>query len=363
LVTPFDPLGWDYENYRVPVANGLVSGKGLYSEIDYNQMPVYPYLSAFMLLLVGTQHASLMAIAIKFPQVVADSLIPVMLYQLGKALNQKKAGWYSSLIYTFNPYSIYEIANASFHSIAALLTLITIYCLLQQRPYLVGISIALGFLVSQYPLVLFGVVVAHWRYKLRDTFIAATSFVICTFSVLAMVLLPYGTSISEMYTDLRAHPIYSPEGYQNTSRDVISGLTFITSWQFSLWSRIWLILFAVFLVIPLFLFMKNPRLDGIVDVVTIQLALLSIFFISNHTKHTLWLLPWVLFWAFMHGGTIRSVPFVILIGYFLRRMQGVLPRKYLIGDIVLGIGGIWIIFSIIATLKTWGEINSLPPEE
>ncbi|MHA2172260.1 MAG: hypothetical protein ACXAB7_20495 [Candidatus Kariarchaeaceae archaeon] len=341
MVTPFDPLGWDYENYRVPVANGLVSGKGLYSEIDYNQMPVYPYLSAFMLLLVGTQHASLMAIAIKFPQVVVDSLIPVMLYQLGKALNQKKAGWNSSLIYTFNPYSIYEIANASFHSIAALLTLITIYCLLQQRPYLVGISI----------------------YQLRDIFIATTSFVICTFSILAMVLLPYGTSLKEMYTDLRAHPIYGPEGYQNTTRDVISGLTFITNLQFSLWSRIWFILFVLFLVIPLFLFLKNPRLIGIVDVVTIQLALLSIFFISNHTKHTLWLLPWVFFWAFMHGGMVRSIPFVILIGYFLRRMQGVLPRKYLIGDIVLGIGGIWIIFSIITILNTRREINSLPPEE
>jgi hypothetical protein len=343
IVTPFDPLPFDYEKYRLPIAMGLSQGKGLYNGIHYNQMPIYPYLTGIMILLVGTESEILTPLAIKLPQVIADSFVPYFLYRIGYQLNQRKQGVVSSIIYALNPYSIFEIANATFHHIASLLALMALYYLLQQRTYLVGVLISLGFLVSQYPLIIMGLMIVYWRTNLLAMVKTSIGFILTTTLILGLVLIPFGTSLKQMSRDLSSHPVYTSEGYQNTIRDIITFVDFFYELSYDLWFQVWIIGFVTFMITPLVLYLRRPIEMKLIDVIVIQVTLLSIFFISNHTKHTLWLIPWVIYWSIGEKGWARITPFLIFFGYFLRRMQGMLPEKYLAGDIVLGLTGIWII--------------------
>ena len=352
LVTPFDPLEIDYPNYRIPIALGLANGKGLYNEIHYNQMPLYPYLSAIMILMVGTENDLIMAMAIKFPQALADAIIPYFLYEISRDINYKKAGLISSLIYSVNPISLFEISNATFHPIASLFSIVSIYLLIREKSFLVGVTISLGFLVSQYPLIIFGVVIVLWKNEPDKIVNSILGFITITTIILGFVLIPFDTSLRQMFDDLSKHPVYTETGYQNTSRDLYTLFNHFLDIPFSIYFQIWSVIFGILLLFPLILLYRNPRQERIIDVLTMQMTLLSIFFISNHTKHTLWLFPWVLIWGFRKDGKNIILPFLIFLGYFLRRMQGALPGKYLIGDSVLGITGALIMYIIINDLLT-----------
>ena len=72
----------DYYLYRIPIATKLANGGGLYGDVFYNQMPIYPYLTALMVLLTGTDNETLLRVAIKFPQIVGDSIIPIFIYKI-----------------------------------------------------------------------------------------------------------------------------------------------------------------------------------------------------------------------------------------------------------------------------------------
>lgn len=153
-----------------------------------------------------------------------------------------------------------------------------------------------------------------------------------------------------MYTDLRGHEIYE-KGFQNAVRDFISLIDKYVELPFSIWSKIWFMIFGAFMITPLLLYLKKPIESKLIGVITMQITLLSIFFISNHSKHILWLIPWLLFWSFYRKGSTIYSPIFVFYGYFLRRLRVILPGKFLFGDIVLGLTGIWIISLILIDLN------------
>ncbi|MHA2028177.1 MAG: hypothetical protein ACW99Q_02205, partial [Candidatus Kariarchaeaceae archaeon] len=49
--------------------------------------------------------------------------------------------------------------------------------------------------------------------------------------------------------------------------------------------------------------------------------------------------------------TRTYIPIFILLGYLLRRLRTFLPGEFLVGSIVLGFTGVWIIVKIIGELR------------
>ncbi|MHA2252845.1 MAG: glycosyltransferase 87 family protein [Candidatus Kariarchaeaceae archaeon] len=365
VFTPFTFYDADYKQYRIPVATGLLDGKGLYSEIAYNQMPVYPYISAFMLFLVGTSNSTLTRMAIKFPQVLADACIPFVLYKISLEIssqqqnneNIKRSGVLASVVYALNPMGLYELSNATFHFIASLFLLLAVYCLLKNKPILVGFLISLGFLVSQYPLFVWGIVFIYWRNDVGKIIRSGFSFLFITIAILGATLIPYNTSIQQMVENLNSHNSYQAR-VLNATQVIVKVIELGIELPNNVWSTIWLIVFTLCMLLPLYLYFRNPLPTHIIAVITMQVTLLSIFFISNHSKHTIWLLPWILLWSFTKRDIRIYIPLLIFLGYFLRRLRTFLPGEFLFGSIVLGFSGIWILAKIIRELKNSNTVTS-----
>ncbi|MHA2248841.1 MAG: hypothetical protein ACXAD7_00700 [Candidatus Kariarchaeaceae archaeon] len=358
LFTPFTLYDADYRQHRIPVATALLDGEGLYSEIIYNQMPIYPYISAAMLYLVGTSNSRLTQMAIKFPQVLADACIPYVIYKISLSISFqqqnsehiKRSGVIASVVYALNPMSPYELSNATFHFIASLFLLLAVYCLLENKPILVGSLISLGFLVSQYPLFVWGIVLIHWRNDIGKIVRSGLAFLFITIAILSATLLPYNTKLEQMVENLNKHEIYQAR-VLNAVQVIVEVIELVVDVPYDVWSKIWLLVFGVFMLLPLYLYLRNPFPSQLVEVITMQVTLLSIFFISNHSKHIVWLIPWILLWSFTKRDTRIYTPFFIFLGYFLRRIRLFLPGNFLYGSIVFGITGIWILTLIIKDLK------------
>ncbi len=334
---------YDYINYRIPISHGIVNGSGLYSDLKYNQMPVYPYLSALMYFLFGDQNDILTAVILRFPITVADSIIPIVLYYLGIEFRTKKEGIIASTIYVFNPLSLIEISVATFHSIGTLFLLLSVYFLFQKQYFIAGICISLGFFTSEFPIIALGVTFVYLRHDLRSLIQSVLGFTITSTLILSIVLIPSDTSLSEMYNSLKVHPIY-----KGTIRGVISELFefFHNNYNVSekLYYDIWLIIFLILAFLPLIFYMRYSDKNLLLDVLIIQVSLLSLFFTANHTKHIFWLFPWLAIWVFVQGGNIRFSILFLTITYLLRRLTQDFFDDYVwISTVILGILGVWII--------------------
>ncbi|MHA2276600.1 MAG: hypothetical protein ACXAC2_12565 [Candidatus Kariarchaeaceae archaeon] len=334
---------YDYVKYRIPISKELNNGSGLYSDINYNQMPLYPYLSALMYFIFGNQNDVLTAVLLRFPITVADSIIPIVIYQLGIKLNKKQQGTMASIIYALNPMSLIEISVASFHSIGTLFLLLSIYYLLDNKFALSGVYVSLGFFTSEFPLIALGASFVYLRNNLIDFSKQIIGFLSTSTTVLLLVLIPSDTSIQTMYSSLERHPIY-----KGTIRGVVSELYEFLHNNFGvqeeIYYEIWLVLFLAFSVLPLILILRNSTEVVIFDVIIMQMTLLSIFFTANHTKHIFWIFPWLSFWACVYGGRIRYSIILITITYFIRRYVQDYHNEYVwISTILLGFTGFWII--------------------
>lgn len=357
LSTPCEMTSFDYVVFRLPIAQELAEGKGLYSDVVYDQMPIYPYITALAILIVGTENKVLTAMAIKLPLAVADALIPVVLYRLGKKLEYNHAGLLASLTYALNPMSFHEIALAHWDSVVTLLVLLAFCCLIDHRPCAFGLLISLGFLTKEYPLFLFGVALVHWRNDLLKLVQAGVSFMLLTVSIVAAVMMPWGTTWNEVADGLSSHPIYQDDMH-NPVRDGVLVLRLFIDITFAAWISVWAVLFLVLVLLPMWFYVKKGSdCDRrLMDVVVVHVVMLSTFFCSMHSQFMMWLLPWALLWGFRQWemdpvisrkSTISAlfVPVAIVRGYSLRKMSIIA-----FGDTLITMAGFWILISALRSL-------------
>ncbi|MCH8907522.1 MAG: hypothetical protein IH840_10570 [Candidatus Heimdallarchaeota archaeon] len=130
------------------------------------------------------------------------------------------------------------------------------------------------------------------------------TFFTLTTVVIGLTLIPYGTTFTQMLSDLLDHPIY-------TEPIVDQAITI----DARIWFFPWFVFFTSLQAFSLVIFLLNPEESTLIDVITLQLTLMSIFFISTHAQFTLWLLPWLIFWGIKHGGKSITSPIFILLGY------------------------------------------------
>jgi hypothetical protein len=345
IVTPFGLNTHDYHDFRLPVAIGLAKGGGLYNDVHYNQMPIYPYITALMVMLVGTNNLIFTGIAIKLPLAVADACVPIIIYKIGLRLNKSKEGLITSIFYAINPISILEVYWARWDGFASLIVFIAFYYMLQNRPYHFGVFISLGFLLKEFPLFLFGIAIVYWQKDWRKIIKSISTFITSTLFIFGLVMIPYGTTLNQVIDDLLGHPIYK-----------VSFVTIIPSFSEIaelIWVSLWFIIFMTIEIIPLIIYYRDPDESIIIDVITLQMTFLSIFFINTHCQFLLWLLPWLIFWGMIKGRNASLSPIFLIIGYFLLRfgIDLLIFPLQLLGAIILVIIGIWITNQIL--LKTF----------
>lgn len=363
LITPFAFKGsGDYYIYRLPVAIGLSEGDGLYNDVHYNNMPIYPYITALAILIVGTENTTLTAVALKLPLAIADSFIPLLIYKIGIQIDHYKEGLITSLVYAVNPISLLEVQWARWDGFASMIVLLAFYLMLQKRPILFGLTVSFGFMLKQYPLFIFGLAMVCWKDEITILIKAIITFTLSTILVLALVLLPFNTSLNQMINDLSGHPIYQGEHSAvkiayNCPPD-IDNQTFCTILP-ELLIIIWFIVFMSFQFLSLVLYNKNPSDSNLIESITLQLTLLSLFFINRHAQFTLWLLPWLIFWGIKNEGKNVLMPIFLILGYFGLRFgidHSIEVIKNL-GKIILLILGLFLM------VKTTSNLKSIEPQK
>lgn len=341
IVTPFGLNTYDYRKFVLPVTIGLAKGGGLYNNVHYDQMPIYPFIAALMVMLVGTNNEIITGIAIKLPLAVADACVSIIIYKIGLRLNKSKEGLITSIFYAINPISILEVYWAHWDGFASLIVFIAFYYMLQNRPYHFGVMISLGFLLKEFPLFLFGIAIVYWQKDWRKIIKSISTFITSTSFIFGLVMIPYGTTLNQVIDDLFGHPIYSPMRFIGTHQYLLILVS------------LWFIIFMTIEIIPLIIYYRYPDESIIIDVMTLQMTFLSIFFISIHSQFLLWLLPWLIFWGMIKGRNASLLPIFLIIGYFLLRfgIDLLIIQLELLGVIILVMIGIWITNQIL--LKTF----------
>ncbi|MHA2029541.1 MAG: hypothetical protein ACW99Q_09130 [Candidatus Kariarchaeaceae archaeon] len=359
IFTPLAVNSFDYVEFRLPIAERIANGEGLYSDIDYNQMPIYPYVTAFMVILVGTKYDILTAMAIKLPLVIADFFLCLFIYKVGNLLNLRKEALFSSLIYALNPISIAEITLARWDVVVSLTIFICLYFLLKDRPVSLGVTIALGFLTKEVPLFFFGATIVYWKNDLIKVAKTILSFFSTLIVVLFLVLVPYGTSPKQMLDGLLSHPIYEEEANScgdachAPSQDIMNFFGLFTNLPEITYIGIWTIVFGILTLLPMYLYIKNPKEEKLFSVILVQITLLSIFFWSMHSQFLLWSLPWAIFFVIKEK-KYYPIPAIIVISYILRKITynaitvGILDFP---ADIMLIIVGAIMIYEALKDLR------------
>ncbi|MCE7736386.1 MAG: glycosyltransferase family 39 protein [Candidatus Heimdallarchaeota archaeon] len=338
MIAPWLTTTYDYTEFRIPIAQGLYNGGALYNDVNYNHMPIYPYLTWLMVSLVGFENEFLTSLAIKLPQIVADSLIPLVIYRIGVKLDKENIGLKASAIYALHPIPMYEILWATFHSIASLFLLLAFYFMLDDKPSITGIFLSLGFLTSQYPLFFFIIVGGYWLHHKKKIILSFLSFTLSTAIIVALVLVPNGTSLDQMLTDLRAHPSYQAIG-QQCPRPILILINEISGISLDVLNIIAITLFLIFVLIPIYPMINKNYEVSIIDFIVYEMILLTIFFYCIHTKYILWLLPFIILWSVDRNDRFSNSTNIILVGYIFRRLFFYIPRDFWPNDIIFGFIG------------------------
>jgi 4-amino-4-deoxy-L-arabinose transferase-like glycosyltransferase len=289
-------------------------------------MPIYPYMTALMVTIVGTENKYITAMAIKFPLVIADFILCLFIYKVGHQLNYKKEGLFTSLFYAINPISIAEITLARWDVVVSLTIFICLYFLLENRPFALGATISLGFLTKEVPLFFFGSVLIYWIRDWKKIIQTGLSFLVTLVGILLLVLVPFGTTLKQMIDGLTSHPIYAEEANScgdachAPSQDIMNFFGLFIDLPETTYVIIWAVIFGIFTLLPMYLFVKNEgNEEKLFSVILIQITLLSIFFWSMHSQFLLWSLPWTIFFVIKEG-RYYSIPPIIVVSYILRKI-------------------------------------------
>lgn len=340
ISSTYNIYSYDFNTFRLPIAQGIVAGNDIYNDLGYNQMPIYPYLTALILLVVGTKYNLLTAVALTFPIAVADYVICLLLYRIGKMKDKEEIGLLTSVIYALNPISMHVISQSNWDSFASMFVVLSYYYYLKNKPYLLGTIIGLGFLTKQFPLFFFGFLLINWSDRILDFTKSVLSFTLTTIAVLGATLLPYRTTLMDMVSSLGSHPIIQSESPSPISR-IYDLFNLISAINYENFQYIWASLFLGIYLCSLYIGYIHGTSDLEIELLTIHLTLIAFFFISMHSQFILWVLPWLI-WSTLSTKMHNSTPFIVMIGYLFRKSE-----LTIIGDILLLLSGLYVIIYLL----------------
>jgi hypothetical protein len=214
--------------------------------------------------------------------------------------------------------------------------ILSYYYYLKNKPYTLGIFIGLGFMAKQFPLFFFGFLLIRWSDRLLDFAKSVISCILTSVVILAAVLLPYDTTLMDMVSSLGSHPIIQSESPSPISR-IYDLLHLISGLSYENFRYIWAVLFLGVYLFSLYIWYKNQNDEMEIEILTVHLTLIALFFISMHSQFILWMLPWLI-WSTLSTKMHYSIPILVIAGYVFRK-----TTLTILGDILLLTTGIYII--------------------
>ena len=96
--------------------------------------------------------------------VLADSLIPLLIFMLGKKYLRKELAFLVSIFYALNPVSIIEVGwSGHFDPLPSLFTLLSLYLITEKRFTTSSVSLAVASMLKWYPIFLLPVFLAYFK--------------------------------------------------------------------------------------------------------------------------------------------------------------------------------------------------------
>lgn len=150
----------DMESYLLSVKLWTQGGTPFSDEGAGNAYPPLAYLFWLAVFRISPTIA-----AMKSSFILADSLIPLVLFYLSKKLSPGINPYASSLLYAINPLSLIEVGwSGHFDVLPSITVLISLYLLYDGRMALSGFFLAAGMLFKWYPLFILPLA-AVWAYR------------------------------------------------------------------------------------------------------------------------------------------------------------------------------------------------------
>lgn len=240
---------YDWNEYRLPIAEQLSMGEMLYRDVPYNHMPIYPYYTGLAYYVFGDSYVALM-----FPAILGDALIAPLLYLLTK--NHLIAS-----LYLVSAVSIQECGNAHWDGLTTLFLLLAISYNDDVR---FSVFTAVGICLKQFPAVALIRVFLGWKELKKLLYTAAIALAIVS---VFLVLCP-----REFIGGITGHPVYSGNASEGT---LVGSMGAFLPW----WA--WAVVFVTMLGITLFTF----RASNYRNTVGILVFLVTFMMFITH-KHT-----------------------------------------------------------------------------
>ena len=251
LYATLDPIDtFDWNVYRLPVAEQLSQGEMLYRDVPYNHTPIYPYYTAIAYSLFGDSYLALM-----FPAILGDALIAPLLFIL------TKNHWIASL-YLVSAVSIQECSNAHWDGLTTLFLLLAIS---YDDDVKFSVFTAVGIGLKQFPAVTLVRVFLGWK-EVRKLIITA----LITLAIVGVFLI---CCPREFIDGITGHPVYAGEGSE-------TALIGSMAWFVPYWA--WAIIFISMLVISLLTFRASNYRNTVG--ILVFLATFMMFVTHKHTE-------------------------------------------------------------------------------
>lgn len=175
--------------YHLAGAFTVLKGGLLYRDVHYVYPPLYAYLQAGVIALLGRN-----IVAYKFWPILSDILIAILLYLFLESNEGKNLRLIIASIYLFNPLTLISSSwYGLFDSLLAFLILCSLYLYIKGRKYLSSITLGVGVVTKIASLFLMPLMATHvyLREKIRKTIlwllIFATPVFLVEFPYLVMV--------------------------------------------------------------------------------------------------------------------------------------------------------------------------------
>lgn len=313
----------DFQGFRLPIAQCINSDFWLYCECTYNHTPFYPYLSAIMYWIAGS-NAFLQVFLINLPLGLGDALVPVIIFKLLSMVKDRKLAFTVSAIYALNPISFIEVAISHWDGFTLLFFMLGLLAMEREQNFKVGLWTGMGFLLKQFPLGLLPVFLLKTR-----SFISTFWVGIIAAVVILAVFIPFILHCPETFIEnLLSHPLWkgsaSEEVGIGTLKNVFEHLLIPHG------NIVWAALFLFLLVFPSLKASKK----NYIYYAGILMVTLAFFTFVTHRQLLIWCMPFVILITIERKA---YVPFVLLfVGYAIRIAK---PDWYF-GFLHLGVG-VW----------------------
>jgi len=311
----------DFVGFRLPIAQCLSEGNWLYCDCTYDHTPFYPYLSSALYQFAGSNE-HLQVFLINLPLGIGDSLVPIVIFLLLSRAGKQHIAFLASAIYAFNPISFIEVGISHWDGFTSLFFMLGMLAMQKDQNLKVGFWAGMGFLLKQYPLGLFPVLLFKTK-NFKVTFFAGLVAV----GLILLILSPFlircsGTFVENMLN----HPVWAGGASEGVGIGTLKNVFDHINLPYA--KIVWGIIFLTLLIIPSF----KANKDNYLYYAGILLVTLAFFTFVTHRQLLVWCMPFVILITLERKA---YVPFVLFfVGYAIR----IIKPDWYFGLIHLGVG-------------------------